>query len=181
MDNYKYKIDKIALQDFLVSDSPSQESLRAFKLTFNAVLIKHYQKYMYLYEDLYSQCLVAVLERRERFDPKYSSYNYIYTICRNEICNYINKLKEVYVSDILPLSNASVNIDIGELPSEINKFKSYLTGEVQYTILELTEKEACCLAVFCEMHKKTRSVKVPEFISNCPDAISILYKLLVKI
>lgn len=181
MDNYRYKIDKKALTEFFTSETPSKESLKAAHMVITAVIIKHFSKYISLDEDLHSLCIVALLEIRSRYDLSYSAYNYAYTKCRNEIGNYLAKRRELIVEDILPVSNASVTPEVASLPGEINKFKQYLTGEKSFTILDLTEREAINIVVFCEVHNPSRKVTPPDYILNSPNAIPILYRLLLKI
>lgn len=179
---YKYKIDKEALTKFFTDEVPSKKSLRAVKLVIMTVLVKHYSKFVNLREELISQCLVKLLEIKPRYDLSYSSYNYAYTACRNEIGNFLKRHREVVVEDILPLSNASVDEpSVVSLPPEINKFKKYLTGEQKYETLDITAKEAINLAVFVEQNQPTRKLTPPDFIIKGKHSIDILYKILVKL
>lgn len=179
--NYKYKIDQVALTSFFTDEVPTAAALKAARMVITAVIIKHYAKYVTIEEDLRSLCIVKLLEMRNRYDLSFSAYNYAYTACRNEIGNYLNKRRELIVEDILPISNASVDPSVVSLPGEINKFKGYLTGEKEFDLLELTPKEAVNLIVFCEINAPTRKITPPDFIANNRHAVQILYKLLMKI
>ena len=181
MANYKYNIDQEALTSFFVDEVPSKAAIKAAKMVITAVIIKHFSKYLSREEDLISLCLVKLLEVRQRYDLSYSAYNYAYTACRNEIGNYLNKQRELIVEDILPMSNASIDPTIASLPGEINKFKQYLTGEKPFTVIELSERDAINLVAFCEVHHPSRKIEPPEFLAKSPKALSILYRLILKI
>ena len=178
MENYKIKIDKEILKDFLLSKTITQIHLKELHKVVVTVLIKHYAKFLHD-QDLESFATLAVLERKKNYNPIYDSYNFIYTICRNEIGNQINRLtKETFVEDILPMSNASVSPDaFTDIPSEIHKFKKYLTGEIDFKYIELKESEAVNLSMFILLNTKQRSKKLPNFIITNPDSLMVLYKL----
>jgi len=179
--NYKYRIDKEAVKRFFIDEKPSKESIKAIHLVIKTVIIKHYIKYICREEDLISLCMVKLLEIKPRYDLSFPAYNYAYTACRNEIGNYLNKQRELIVEDILPIQNASVDPVVASLPPEINKFKKYLTGEKEFDVIELTPKEAINLALFCEAHRPSRKVEPPEYLKRHARALSILYRLILKI
>lgn len=181
MTSYRFKIDKKALEEFLLKDNPSKEALRAVHMVITAVIIKWYSKYKSMDAELHDLVIYALCKKRGKYDLAYSAYNYIFTIARNEIGNYLNKRREVVVEDILPLSNASVVPDIASLPSEINKFKKYLTGEEEFTVLDLTEREAVNLMCFCDLHQPSRKVTPPTYIQENPNALQTLYRFLLKL
>lgn len=181
MTDYKIKINKQLVTDFLINEVTTKQQLREVHKIITAVIIKYYSKYQSLSEELHSACMASLLEKRCRYDLAFSGYNYIFTICRNEIGNYINKQREVIVEDILPYSNASVNDEVVSLPAEINKFKKYLTGDQSFSVLELSSKEAINLILFCESYSHTRFIEPPEFIKINSKALNILYKLAIKL
>lgn len=179
MKQYKFKIDQKALSDFYMKEQPSEESLKAIKMVVTAVTIKHFNKFFDNLEDYYSLCLCKLMETKSRYDPSYSAYNFVYSQCRNEIGNYIRKNREVYVPDILPISNASEQEQYSvELPQEIKRFYKHLTGQEDFIIQSITKKEAMHLAIYILQHVKTRKYSIPLYIK--PDDIKILYKLLVR-
>jgi hypothetical protein len=178
--DYKYKIDKTLLDEFLLSEHPSQQAIKQFRKVVLIVVIKHYPQYIQCLEDYNSLCSVEVLSTRSRFDPSFSSYNYLYSKCRNIIGNYIRRKREVVVEEILPLSNASVSDnDVQELPAEIGKYFKPLTGQEEFSIREIPKKDAINLALFILQHSSLRKLKVPSFI-NAQD-INLLYKLLLML
>ena len=181
MSNYKYTIDQKALTSFFVDKEPTKAAIKAAKMVITAVIIKHFAKFLSREEDLTSLCMVKLLTIRSQYDLSYSAYNFAYTACRNEIGNYLNKQKEIVVEDILPMSNASVDPTIASLPCEINKFKPFLTGEKGFTVIELTEREAVNIVLFCEKYHPSRKIEPPEFIAKDPRAVQILYRLLLKL
>ena len=166
--DYKIKVDKQALNEMMVStEQPTEHQLKEFKKVVTIVVIKHFNKYMLQFEEFYQYAAAAVFERREKFDPTYQAYGYIYTVCRNEIGNKIKKhTREVIVEDILPLSNVSCDIDYTvTLPKEISKFKSYLTGEQEFESIEISKIECINLSVFLMMHQPLRC-KTPDFFQG---------------
>lgn len=181
MSDYKYLIDKKAVTDFFFQEVPTKQSLKAIHMVITAVILKHFAKYVNISEDLHSLCMVALLERKERYDPSYPAYNYAFTICRNEINNYLNKQREVVVEDILPIYNASVDPEVAQLPQEVNKFKLYLTGEKQFEVIEMSKKDAINLILFCETINPSRRIEPPEFIKNNEKSIYLLYRVLTKL
>ena len=177
---YKVKIDQQLLTELLTGSEPSSEMIKELKKVITVVMIKHFSKFLKLKGEFESFAMLAVLERREKYDASWPAYNYIYTICRNEIGNKINKLsKETFVEDILPISNASVESDIrAELPSELKKFRRYLTGEQEFSILPLSPVDAINLSVFINLYSSHRKNAVPEFIKSAPGACSELYRVI---
>lgn len=182
--DYKYVIDKNILTDLLLNDSEiTEQQLKELNKVITVVLVKHFSNVLYqkdFVNDLRQTAILDVLQRRHNYDPSYPSYNFIYTICRNQIGNFINKYnKTLYVDEILPISNASVSSEVSaDLPSDIEKFRKFLTGERSFTTIELTPKDAINLTIFILQHTKQRSYQVPDFISQSPESITILYRLL---
>lgn len=174
---YKYKIDQDLLTKFLLGDD-SQDSLKELEKVVFVVLVKHYPNYVQD-SDLKQQAVLAVLSRRDSYDPSFSAYNYIYTICRNEISNKVRRShRELPADNILTLAEGLTTFESAELPTEIEKFRRYLTSEKSFTVLELTEKDAINLYIFINSIKKPRLKKVPEFYSNCPYLKELMYKFI---
>lgn len=175
----KVKIDKKALNDMMMSSTePTTLQLREFKKVVTVVVIKHYSSYLSHFDELFQFAAAAVFERRQRFDASFQAYSFIYTVCRNEIGNKIKKYsREVVVEDILPMSNASCEMEESiELPKEVSKFKHYLIGELDFETLELTKLECINLSAFIMMHQPLRC-KPPEFFGDDKKIVSVLYKL----
>lgn len=181
---YKYKVDKSLLDQFFLSypQEPTIAQLEEVKKVLNVVMIKHFSSYISNMDDLRSYALLAVLERRSQYDPSYSSYNYIYSIFRNEVGNKINKLtKENFVEDILKFKEALYESNEAELPKEISRYKKYLTGEEEFSLLRIPKKDALNLIVFMKIYESSRETKVPEFIEPNNKSIQVLYKLLKQL
>lgn len=179
MKQYKFKIDQKALSRFYLSEEITGEMLEAIRLVVNAVTIKHFNKYYDQVEEFYSQCLCKLIETKQRYDPSFSAYNFMYSQCRNEIGNYIRKHREVFVPDILPMSNASEQAQYSaELPQELKRFYKHLTGQEDYVVQDITKKEAMHLSIYIMQHSKARKLSLPNFIHS--EDINILYKLLVR-
>lgn len=178
---YKIKIDKDILTNFLLdTGKPNKAQYDEVVKVFTVVLIKHFSKYLSQKDDLFSYAWIGVLSKRKNYDQSFSSYNYIYTISRNEIGNATKRYgREDATDEILPISNGSITpaapIDF-ELPLELKKFKKYLTGEVDFTTLDLTPVEAFHLITFTLANVPFRTKKIPEFISEKGNALDIVYK-----
>ena len=178
--SYKVKVDQQLLTDLLLNEhDPTEAEIRELRKVVTIVMVKHFSKYLHDVEELASFAILAVLERRSRYDHSYSAYNYIYTVCRNEITNKVSRLgRETLVEDILPISNASVQSDVRvELPSEIKKFRTHLTGEKKFDKVELTLLEAVNLASFINLHEPPKRHSVPEFLLENKHSTVILYKI----
>lgn len=180
---YKVKIDKSILRELLTIGIPEikDKHLKELKKVISVVFIKHFNKYYYEHEELERFAILAVLERVVRYDPSLDAYGYIYTICRNEIGNKVLKLtKETFVDSYEPFNREYSEI-VSELPTEIRRFKTYLTGEKPFETLELTPECAINLSLYFNSNQKSRQLKVPSFILESPDIIQCMYKLLLKI
>lgn len=182
--DYKYIIDKKVLTEFLLTESTiTAQQLKELNKVITVVLVKHFSNYLSqkdFVNDLRQTAIIDVLERRHNYDPSYPAYNFIYTICRNQIGNFINRYnKTLYVDEILPISNASVSSEVSAyLPFDIERFHKYLTGEKSFTVIDLTPKDAVNLAVFIMSHIKVRPFQVPDFIIQSPKSTEVLYRLL---
>lgn len=176
---YKVPVDKQALTDMMMSaEEPTAAQLKEFRKVVTIVVIKHFGKYLSHFEELYQFAVAAVFERKERFDPTFSAYSFLYTICRNEIGNKIKKYtREVVVEDILPMTNASCELEeTVSVPKEIAKFRKHLTGEVDFEYVELTKLECVHVSAFLMMHQPLRC-KPPEYFEDDSKIVSVLYKL----
>lgn len=184
MSDYTFKIDKEVLRDFFIQPQFTSLHKREVDKVLNVVLIKHYNKYYYLFEELKQFAWTAVLERKMRkdYDPTRDPYNYIYTTFRNEVGNNIIKLtREINIEGMVNFKEAMVNSSEGSLPSEVCRYQKYLTGEVAFTSLRIPKKDVLPLLVFLRLYEKRREVKVPSFITNSRLSIPVLYKLLKEI
>lgn len=179
--DYKIKIDKDILTKFLLdTGKPTEKQISEVNKVFIAVLIKHFNAFISDKDDLFSYAWIGVMTKRKNYVQSFSSYNYIYTIARNEIGNAIKRYgREEPTDEILPISNTTVNpsapVDF-ELPAELNKFKKYLTGEEQFTTIDLSQIEAFYLVSFVLANTQFRIKKIPDFILEKSNALNIVYK-----
>lgn len=180
-EQYKYKIDKELLKQFFLTEGdPTKEQLREIKKVLNVVMVKHFQKYMNMADDLIQYALLAVLERRSKYDPAFSAYNYIYSIFRNEIGNNIVKLtRESSVEDMIIYKENIVESYTDEpLPPEVIRYKEYLTGEKPFTYLKVPKRDVLNLILFLKVHESHRQINVPGFVKDSKNVIDIMYKML---
>lgn len=183
---YKFVIDKDKLRDYFMQDevTPTKEQLKAIDMMVTSLLIKHYSGYTHLQEDLYQECVLAIMDHHDKYDPSYSAYSYMWAIIRNCCHNYIWKYsKETLVDEVLPLSNAATFQDgsgLVHLPSDIARFKKYLSGEQKFDQLDLTQRDAANLLAFFATYTQRKRVKVPDFIQDNPNATELLYNILIK-
>jgi len=186
-------IDKSLIHDFFVDDPPSDQAIHAVKRTIVTVILKHFNMYATsdILEDLIGEALTALYERKSRGDfdptvPPSSQFAYVYQVSRNIIGEFIRKhTRELIVDEVLPLSNASTSPDDSQVslvavPPEIRKFMSALTGQRDYITLPITHADAINLSMFFLAHSNQRPCRVPEFISDDPNALAHLYKLAIS-
>lgn len=193
-DSYKVKIDKDKLLKFflLPSDEVTQEQVNEVQKVINVVLIKHYSKYYYLFEELKSAAITAICARREQYNPSFSPYNYCYTVFRNEIGNkivkytkeqYVPDIKEQYVPEIKDkIKNIENYINIeGQVPDEVIRYKDYLLGLKEFELIRIPKKDILPLICFFKIVETKPKVNVPQYILECDYGMEILYKLLIDI
>lgn len=176
---YKVKIDQEKLTDFFTTQNVTEAHLKEIRKVFNVVLIKHFSNYMSDADNLYQYAILAILERRDRFDISYSAYNYIYSCFRNEVGNKINKLsKESLVEDILTFKDSLEDSDMAELPEEIRKYKDALMGLEDFTFKRIPKGDILHLIIYLRLYEPKRNVKIPPYIEGHKNSVQVLYKLL---
>ena len=143
-------------------------------------MIKHFSNYQ-TDDDLIQFAFLAVLSRRKQYDPTYSAYSYIYTICRNEIGNNIAKLSRVVPVDTLNrVRGAITTMDDSELPIEVAKFKDVLLGISEVNYVRISKKDALNLIIFLRLNENKVKTELPDYIPDSK-ATRVLYKLLQEI
>lgn len=180
---YKIRVDQELLTQFLLSDTePTQEQIEEVNKVFRIIIIKYYSEYAEYADDLVQYAYLAVLERRSRYDPSFSAYNYIYTIFRNEVGNRIKKMtKETLVEDITTLKHRSSEEYRAELPPEVERYKEYLTGEKEFNIIRIPQKDVLNIILFLRLHESRRDTQIPDFIKENSNSTKVLYKLLKEL
>lgn len=178
---YKIPINKDMLTQlfFVDNDKITSEMLEELNKVINVVFIKHFSNYSNN-EDLRQQALLAVFEHKPKYDPSFSAYNYIYSICRNEIGNKIKKYgKETFVDDLLPYQRGFSDISGDSLPPEVKRYFSYLAGMLPFRMVKVLKADVLPLILFLNLHdKQARPAKVPEFIEENPKSLGLMYRML---
>lgn len=177
---YKIPIDKEMLTKlFLVdNDKITSEMLEELNKVINVVFIKHFSKYAHN-EDLRQSAILSVLEHKPKYDPSYPAYNYVYSICRNEIGNKIKKYgKETFVEDLIPFQKVYSGGE-SELPPEIAKYYPYLAGIMPFCMVKIPKTDVLNLILFVNLHdKKVKPSRVPDFVEDDSKSLGLLYRLL---
>lgn len=178
--NHKVKIDQAKLKDFFMNDNVDESHLKEIRKVFNVVMIKHYSKYVRWTDDLYHYAILAIYERKKRYDPSFSAYNYIYTTFRNELGNKIRTLtREYLVEDLLSFEESvSTSGEMAELPASITRYKDHLLGMKQFTFERLPKSAALELILFTRLNTKHRVREVPQYITDAKNPVEVLYTLL---
>ncbi len=139
-------IDKELLYEFLVEDNMKLDATHYSELqkVFNVIFNKYFSKYYSYNEEIFSRCIECVLSRKSHYDSSYSAYNFIFTLFRNEIGNYINKwIKPVDLNafDVIPNEGRFQTVQPEEeLDQElevIQKYEGYLSGSIDYTYIRI--------------------------------------------
>ena len=188
MIEYKYVINKEVLKDFFYAESITKEMISEVKKVIFVVMVKHFSYSVNstgdkdLYNDLVQSAYLAILSRRDKYDSKYPAYNYIYTICRNEIGNNLVKLTRGYnIEKINNVRGSVVDQEDIELPAEIDKYKNYLLGTEEFTFVRISKKSALDLIIFLRLHENKCTCKIPEFLDQSCKKQRVLYKLLMEL
>lgn len=183
VNNYKIKINKNLLYEFLLCDEEEMGNSHIDEVhkVISIVINKHFSAYISLKTDLIAQTFTVILDRRGGFDPERDAYNYIYTQARNEIGNNIYRWsKEYKTEDTLNYREPGCDIDVEtlDLPSAIVKYAHYLSGEVDYTIKRIAKKDATDILVFLRVNEKKPVSDVPDFLKEKKHSVNVLYKLI---
>lgn len=183
INNYKIKINKNLLYEFLLCDEDEMGNLHIDEVhkVISIVINKHFSAYVSLKTDLIAQTFSVILDRRAGFDPDRDAYNYIYTQARNEIGNNIYRWsKEYKTEDTLNYKEPGCDIDVEtlDLPSAIVKYAHYLSGEADYTIKRIAKKDATDILVFLRVNEKKSVADIPDFLKEKKHSVNVLYKLI---
>jgi len=178
------KVDKeILLQFFsLPADKVTQVHIKELTKVIEIVLIKHFSKYYYIFQELKDAAIEAICMRRDKYDPSFSPYNYCYTVFRNEIGNKINRFtREQSVPDIRETLKTTMDIasmQEAELPPEIERYREALLGMKDFTMERIPRRDVLPVIMFIKLHETPSKAAVPEFVLDTTRSINILYKLL---
>lgn len=181
MGNPKYavKVDKELLTEFFTKENRAltEKHFKEIKKVFLIVFIQYYNKYFNLKEDLWQDALCAISARRSAYDPKYSAYNYMFTVFRNELGNKIKQYtKELSAEEVsLPKEEADEQIEV--VPDCVDRFKNYILGIENYNYIRIPKAAALPLLVYVKSREKV-SMRVPGFVIENPNIIPVLYKII---
>lgn len=149
------KINKEMLYEFLVlpnSDITSKHYTEIKKVV-DIVMSKWWSSYSYLRKEVIDEVVGVILERKVRYNPKMDAYNYIFTMVRNQVGNFIHKLtKEVKID--LNVSGYDSIKDIDgvvfdeSVPSFLEKYLVYLLGEVDFNYMRVSHRDLFPLLLF---------------------------------
>lgn len=176
---YKYAIDKEVLKDFFLqsNDNFNKKHLKALKQVFLAVFVTHYSKFFNIKEDLWEDAFRAILERKSQYDPKYSAYNYVYTVFRNEVGNKIKNYSREVSTEEVTIPKEEYHDKSVFIPECIDRFRDQLLGAVPYDFIRIPREYA--VPMICFMKSKEHfKVKTPGFIRENPDSVDLLYKII---
>lgn len=137
--NYRIAIDEQLLRSLFLHpiNEITKKEIREVEKVATVIFNKYFRhKYGYLKYDLKHVVILAVLNRHANFDPQYRAYNYIYTIARNEMGNFIKKVTKEHLTDDLigeydrPYNNDLVMDDNVEIAR-------YLAGEFEGAVMDI--------------------------------------------
>lgn len=178
---YKYKVNQELLKEFFTADDKkvrvTDKHLEEVKKVFTIVFIIHFNAYFRLKDDLWHDALLAITTRREKYNPKYSAYNYIYTVFRNEVGNNIKKYtRELLAEDTkVPKEELQDEVDV-DIPACVKRFQEYLTGEKQFNYVRVPKADALPILLWLKSHE-AHPPSVPDYVAGNTKLIPYLYKL----
>lgn len=158
---YEYPIDKDALRSFflhpLADMTPTEE--RAIHMVISVVLNRHFGSYHYMFEDLRDIAFESVLMHHPKFDPSsnaHRTYGYVYTMCRNEVGNYLSRATRAMGVETLP-ENGKISDEYEYVfPQELAPLYPYLSGERPFSELQVPVHLIEPLLLFLESEKSPR-------------------------
>lgn len=132
--DYYIKVDEKLLTSFFLKpyQEATKEEIRELNKMIMVVINKHYLKYRRHERELRALCMLAILDRHPRFNPKFRAFNYLYTLCRNEIGNKIAKYSREEFSDDMA-GEYDRAVELPESFDGIQPVLPYLTGEKGFT------------------------------------------------
>lgn len=183
INNYKIKINKDILYEFLLCDEEEMGNSHVQEVykIIDIVINKHFSAYMSWRNDLKAQTFSVILDRRKGFDSDRDAYNYIYTQARNEIGNNIYRwTRETKTEDDLGYKEPGCDIDVEslDLPAACVKYAHYLSGEVDFTVKRIAKKDATDILVFLRAYERKPTPAAPEFLKDRRNATDVLYKII---
>lgn len=180
---YKVVVKKPLLYEFLLCQTEEINDLHIKEVykVLDIVMYKHFSSRMDRAEDLKHSAFAIILERRERYNPEQDAYNYIYSQARNEIGNNIYRwTKESRADDMEPFrcecGAEEFPEELDSIPPACLKYMRYLTGEADFEIKRISQKDVTDIIVWLRYHEKKTCV-CPEFLRG-KNGTGVLYKLI---
>lgn len=181
---YKNPIDKDLLKEMLVDIDTKSANVSLYVRELNKVVDvifnKHFSKYYTMREDLKSDAILALYNKRWFYDPTKDAYNFIYRIVRNEMTNKLSKLKRISLVDDYSPYDVRFNddADVNEIPQNVLKWTDYMLGDVDFNCVNIPRKDALDVMVWLKIHENAQRTSAPSFIKPTAENINALYKLL---
>lgn len=195
-------VDKEVLYEFLVSPIPEVNNSHLAELNklISIVVNKHFKGYQFKCTPT-SIVMSDLLIKKHGYDPNRDAYNYLYTMIRNLIGNFLRKdnyLDNRSVDFDTKRSDTSYDVDdierketgdftddlkqdltLEEVESfqQLKPYMEYLTCSVPYTIKRVSRGDAMALLLYMEKNLKTRAVE----INLSKVEYNAIYRLLKKL
>lgn len=143
------------------------DHMKEINKVITAVLLHHFQKYYNQFKEFRSMALVYVCEHHSKFNPNMDAYNYIYTMVRNVIGNFVNKKSNQMEEGFEVLPDSPVQV-LDEFDGVLRKYKDYLSGDVKFTFVVVDKNESLPLlgAVLAVLNPKESQEKRSERINR---------------
>lgn len=178
--SYEYPIDKEALRSFFLhplSDMTSEEE-RAIQMVITVVLNRHFSRYHFMFEDLRDMAFESVLMHHPKFDRESSAhrtYGYVYTMCRNEVGNYLSRATRAMGVETLPEDGKIGEMDALGIPHELEPLYPYLSGACPFSEMVVPEHLIEPLLLFLESGKCTRLPDVDVVMKVLRKVLKVAY------
>lgn len=185
MNQYKVNVDKDLLKEVFTLQNSKLTSahFKEVDKIINIIFIKYHNQHYFMKEELTSLVYAALLKKKESFNPEMGAYNFVYTICRNEIGNFLIKYsREQSVSDFGSVRESYVSSDsFVEFPPEMARYSKILTGE-ESVVLRVPKKDIIPIVIYARLRRPNKSVVLPRFLldNNSEELLNILYKMLIS-
>lgn len=182
IESYRIKLDKVALLRFFIEE-PCEESIQAVYDVVKIVVHKHFSSYYHLRSEFMSMCLCKCYEVRSDYEEGRNVYSWVYTLCRNEIGNYLVKRSPEYYEDLLvgcgDIEFGSSS-DLVDIPLELSNILGYISGDKRFEEVIISNRCAIDLLLFSSRFIKFRLVRCSE---DLLDSVSkeFMYNLLLKV
>lgn len=168
-------VNKPLLRD-IFKPNPSAECIKEVRKVIHIVLCCHFSKHLND-PDLVQLAYYEILKRSDRYDPQYDAYNYIYTVCRDQIGNFLKRNHDTPVEDVVAVHEDLVDGDYGEVPPVVDAFRDELLGLADYNYRRVSRKKAFALLVWLRMHSGAMPRKTLLDISSYGKEELRLYRL----